>query len=192
MRKTATIIGVATAILLSAPAHANKQPNEILQAIDDALPGDLINDPTAIDWQVYGNSKKPKRVDAKQTPGQVAMQLKVVKKGAEKYDMGVNVPITGDIAADHLINVAFWARATKADTADGKGILGVRINENQEPYSGFGNADVKIGPEWYLHEVKMRADADYAKDKTVVGFQLAGAKQTIEIGQVYVLDLGND
>ncbi len=184
---TIALLGLMTS---AAPLAAGQQSNPTLQAIDDALPGDLINDPTTIDWAVYGNSKKPKQVDAKETPGQVAMRLQVVKKGVQKYDMGVNVPIIGTIKSGHLINVAFWARADKADTADGKGMIGVRINENKEPYAGFGDQDLKIGSEWYLYEVKMRADMDLKKGSAVAGFQLAGAKQTIEIGQVYVLDLG--
>ena len=118
------------------------------------------------------------------------MQLKVAKKGAQKYDMGVNVPITGAVKSGHMINVAFWARSDAAETADGKGTVGVRINENKAPYDGFGDQDVAIGSEWYLYEVKMRANMDLKKGDAVVGFQLAGAKQTIEIGQVYVLDLG--
>ena len=190
MSRKLLMLGATALVFGASPLLAGKQENEVLQAIDDALPGDLINDPTTIEWDVYGNSKKPKQVDAKETPGQVAMQLQVVKKGAQKYDMGVNVPITGAIKSGNLINVAFWARAKKADTDDGKGLIAVRINQNKAPYDGFGDQDVKLGSEWYLHEVKMRANADLKKGEAVVGFQLAGAKQTIEIGQVYVLDMG--
>jgi hypothetical protein len=179
-----------SAISLAAGTATAKQPNAVLQAIDDALPGTLINDPTVVDWVVYGNSKKPKQVAAPETPGQYAMQLKVVKKGAQKYDMGVNVPIRTGIESGNMITVAFWARAVKADTADGNGIVGVRINENKEPYGGFGDRDVKIGSEWKLYEAKMRSTMTLAAGQAVAGFQLAGAKQTIEIGQVYVLDMG--
>lgn len=179
-----------SALSLMAGAAMAKQPNAVLQAIDDALPGTLINDPTVVDWVVYGNSKKPKQVAAPETPGQYAMQLKVVKKGAQKYDMGVNVPIRAGITSGNMITVAFWARAVKADTADGNGIVGVRINQNKEPYDGFGDQDVKIGTEWKLYDAKMRSTMTLAAGQAVAGFQLAGAKQTIEIGQVYVLDMG--
>lgn len=184
-----SIIAVS-AISLMASAAIAKQPNAVLQAIDDALPGTLINDPTVVDWVVYGNSKKPKQVAAPETPGQFAMQLKVVKKGTQKYDMGVNIPIRTGITSGNMITVAFWARAVKADTADGNGIVGVRINENKEPYDGFGDQGMKIGSEWKLYEAKMRATMTVAAGQAVAGFQLAGAKQTIEIGQVYILDMG--
>ncbi|MFC4293224.1 hypothetical protein ACFOWX_12435 [Sphingorhabdus arenilitoris] len=184
------LLGLGALLLASSPLIAAQHSNPVLQAIDDALPGDLINDPTVIDWVFYGNSKKPKQVEAPETPGKFAMQMQVTKKGANKYDMGINIPLMSDIKTGHVINVAFWARVTKAETEDGKGDLRLRINENKEPYPGFGEADVKLGNEWYLHEVQMRANRDIAKKDAVVGFQLAGAKQTVEIGQVYVLDLG--
>ncbi|MEP3226145.1 MAG: hypothetical protein ABJO01_09225 [Parasphingorhabdus sp.] len=183
------IIGFSVLSFSVSPATA-KQPNAVLQAIDDALPGRLINDPTVVDWTVYGNSRKPKQVSAPETPGQYAMQLKVIKKGAAKYDMGVNIPIRDAILSGHMITIAFWAKSTKADTGDGNGIVGLRINENQAPYAGFGDQDLKIGTQWKLYEAKMRATMALDAGQAVVGFQLAGAKQTIEIGQVYVLDMG--
>lgn len=184
------IIIALSAISLSAGTAIAKQSNAVLQAIDDALPGTLINDPTVVDWVVYGNSKKPKQVAAPETPGQYAMQLKVTKKGAAKHDMGVNVPISAAITPGNMITVAFWARADKADTADSNGIVGVRINEDKAPYDGFGDQDVKIGSEWKLYEAKMRSTMTLGAGQAVVGFQLAGVKQTVEIGQVYVLDMG--
>ena len=36
----------------------------------------------------------------------------------------------------------------------------------------------------------MRSNMDLAPAQAVAGSQLAGAKQTVEIGQVYVLDMG--
>lgn len=179
-----------SAISLGAGAAMATQRNAVLQAIDEALPGTLINDPTVVDWVVYGNSKKPKQVSAPETPGQFAMQLKVTKKGAVKHDMGVNVPISAAITSGNMITVAFWARTDKADTADGNGLVGVRINEDKAPYDGFGDQDMKIGTEWKLYEAKMRSTMALDAGQAVVGFQLAGAKQTIEIGQVYVLDMG--
>ncbi len=184
-----TIIALS-AISLAAGTATAKQPNAILQAIDDALPGTLINDPTVVDWVVYGNNRKPKQVAAPETPGQFAMQLKVAKKGAAKHDMGVNVPIRTGIISGNMITVAFWAKATKADTADGNGVVGVRINEDKAPYDGFGDQDMKIGTDWKLYEAKMRSTMTLGAGQAVVGFQLAGAKQTIEIGQIYVLDMG--
>ncbi|NJM51674.1 MAG: hypothetical protein HC843_13070 [Sphingomonadales bacterium] len=183
-------LGFSALLLLSSPLIAAPHSNPVLQAIDDAFPGDLINDPTVIDWVFYGNSKKAKQVEAPETPGKYAMQMQVAKKGANKYDIGLNVPLMSDIVSGHVINVAFWARVSKAETDDGKGDLQLRINENKEPYAGFGEVNVRPGSEWVLHQVQMRADRNIAKKDAVLGIQLAGAKQTIEIGQIYVLDLG--
>jgi hypothetical protein len=43
-------------LLCDAPVIAfDDQPTAELQALDDALPGSLINDPTRLDWQIFWN-----------------------------------------------------------------------------------------------------------------------------------------
>ena len=45
-----------------------------------------------------------------------------------------------------------------------------------------------VGSEWRLYEVPATADRDVPKGQAVLGFQLAGARQTIEIGQVIIVE----
>jgi hypothetical protein len=51
-----------------------------------------------------------------------------------------------------------------------------------------GPAD--IGPEWKTVEIKGKADKDYAAGSLSVGIQLATSKQTVDLGPIVVLDLG--
>lgn len=174
----------STVPAMSAPPQRNAE----LQALDDALPGQLINDPSNLDWPVYGSGVSHKPVKSTDAPGGGAIQINVPRKGANLFDAGINAPITGAIFAGQRITVAFYARRVKADTPDGNGILGVRIQQNIAPYAGFSDRQLSIGPEWRLYEVTGLAERDIPAGQAVVGFQLGGARQTIEIGQTIVVE----
>ena len=71
------------------------QPTAELQALDDALPGSLINDPTRLDWQIFGTGQTSKPVKGEDIPGgKAALQITVPKAGATLFEVGANAPIT--------------------------------------------------------------------------------------------------
>ncbi len=176
------------ALGLSVPATAADQPNAELQALDDSLPGTLINDPTRLDWPVFGPGAVSKSVTGKDIPGgYAAIQITVPKKGATAFELGINAPITASIKSGTDIVVAFYARTISADTPDGKGRIGARVQMNAAPYSGFGDKTFEIGKEWALYEVSAKSNMAIPRGKAVVSFQLSGAKQVIEIGQTIVV-----
>ncbi len=176
------------AMLLIAPSAAiAQQPTPELQALDDALPGTLINDPTRLDWQVYGTGQTSKSVKGEKIPGgKAALQITVPKAGATLYEVGTNAPITEGIKSGSDIAVAFYARTVSADTADGNGRIGVRVSQNAAPYSGFGDTTLVIEKEWKLYQISAKSNINIPKGQAIVGFQLSGAKQVIEIGQTIV------
>lgn len=45
-----------------------EQPTTELEALDDALPGTLINDPTRLDWQSFGAGLEVKAVKGEKYP----------------------------------------------------------------------------------------------------------------------------
>lgn len=164
------------------------QPTAELQALDDALPGSLINDPTRLDWQIFGTGQTSKPVKGEDIPGgKAALQITVPKAGATLFEVGANAPITTSIKAGTDIVVAFYARTVSADTSDGKGRIGVRVQQNIAPYSGFGDTTLVIDKDWKLYEVSAKATSSISRGQAVVGFQLAGAKQVLEIGQTIVV-----
>ncbi|MGB3722409.1 MAG: endo-1,4-beta-xylanase [Pacificimonas sp.] len=182
----------ALCLLLAAfaiPAAAQQRAPE-LQALDDALPGTLINDPYTFDWESYGDELRMRRAKAPEIPGQYAIRFTVARKGAQLYDAGSNAPITGAIAAADTIRLAMWARTITADTDDGLGRIAVRVNRDGGDYAGFGDQMLSVGAGWKLYELNAVSTLDLAAGEAVVGIQLAGAKQTVEIGQLYVMNLG--
>ncbi len=188
MMKSLALAGMlATAPVTTASAQT-KQPTPELQALDDALPGTLINDPSRLDWAVFGPGVSSKAIKGSAAPGGGALQITVPKKGATIYEIGTNAPITAAIQPGQRITVAFYARTIKAETADGQGIVSVRFQQNAAPYPGFGDTRQTIGSDWKLYEVTAVSDRAIPARQAVVSFQLSGAKQTIEIGQTIIVE----
>lgn len=181
-------IVIAAAAMLLTPALSAKQPTAELQALDDALPGNLINDPSRLDWAVFGPGASSKAIKGTTSPGGGALQISSPRKGATLYEIGTNAPITADIKPGQRITVSFYARTIKAETSDGKGVISVRFQQNAAPYPGFGETKLFVGAEWQLYEVTAVADRAISKNEAVVGFQLSGAKQTVEIGQTIIVE----
>jgi hypothetical protein len=188
MRFKFLTIAMATSILASAQASAEK-PNAQLQALDDALPGTLINDPSKLDWPIFGPGVESKPVkDASIPGGGGALQITSPTAAKNIYDIGANAPIRTEIKPGQKIVVAFYARTIKAETPDGYGKIGLRIQQNAAPYPGFGDKVLSIGPEWKLYEVSATSNIAIAKGLAVTNFQLSGAKQTVQIGQTIIVE----
>jgi hypothetical protein len=66
------------------------------------------------------------------------------------------------------------------------GRIGVRFQQNAAPYPGFGDTTFVIEKEWKLYQMTAKSNITIPKGQAVVAFQLAGAKQIIEIGQTIV------
>jgi hypothetical protein len=179
----------ASCLLAASNGVVAQQPNAQLQALDDALPGVLINDPSKLDWAIFGPGVSSKPIKDKNIPGGGgALQITSPSKAANMYDIGANAPITAAIKSNQKLVVAFYARTISADTPDGKAKIGVRFQQNAAPYPGFGDAVLNIGPEWNLYEVKATSNIAIAKGLAVLNFQLSGAKQTIQIGQTIIVE----
>ncbi len=188
MRRVGILIALLGSAVVSAAAVAQQATPE-LQALDEALPGNLINDPSRLDWDVFGPGQSHKPVKSTDIPGGgAALQVTIPKAGKSLYEIGTNAPINAAIKPGQQLVVAFYARAVKAATPDGKGIIGVRFQQNSAPYPGFGDTTLAIGPKWELYEVRATADKAIAKGLAVVAFQLSGAKQTIEFGQTIIVE----
>lgn len=188
MRKLKLTCAFAAAALITMPAAA-QQPTPELQTLDDQLPGTLVNDPSKMDLAIFGAGAKIKQVRDPAIPGGgAALQVTIASVGMTPYAIGGNAPIRTAIRSGTDYTVGFYARIKSADTPDGKGRVSVRFQQNSAPYPGFGDKQLLIDKEWAFYEVSAKADRDISAGLAVVGFQLAGAKQQIEIGQIIVVE----
>jgi len=163
--------------------------NAVLADLQQRLPGRLINDPTRIDWAVQGAALKVSVLqDARIPGGGAARRYTVPAKLANAWEAQTLVPLTAAIASGQTVTVGFYARSVSASTPDGKGTLGVRVQQNAAPYSGFADRTLSISPEWKWYEVSGVAPRAIARDVVTISLQLGGAAQVIEIGQTIVIE----
>jgi hypothetical protein len=147
----------------------------------------IINDPASLDWEYYGGGYKLKPIRDPNFPGGAAVEVEV-QKGHDPWSAGSNIHLSGPIVTGRNYVVRFWARTLSAASSDGKGRILVRFLRNSDPYPGFGDTLVEIGPDWHVYEVSGKATIDSPVDKAAVGMQLAGVGQTIQIGQAVVAE----
>jgi hypothetical protein len=185
--KTAMLTIAAGVLAFSAAAAAQDLSPE-LQALDAKLPGTLINDPSRLDWATQGTGFKSKGVTDPAIPGGgAAIHFEIPKTDPKPYSIQAFVPLLSKIAKGDTVTIGFYGRALAAETPDGKGVVNVRFQQNSDPWPGFGDAAVKLGAEWEWHEVSGISNINIDRQVAVVALQLAGARQTVEIGQAIVV-----
>ena len=148
----------------------------------------IINDPTSLDWEYYGAGYKLKPIRDPSIPGGGAAVQVDVQKGHDPYSAGANIHLKAPIVAGRDYVVRFWARTLSAKSDDGKGRIIVRFQRNADPYPGFGETTVTIGPDWQSYEVTGRATINSPVEQAVVGIQMASVGQIFQIGQTIVAE----
>ena len=181
---------LAACLLAAAPFAAAPAAAQPAAAADD-ITSRIISSP---DPRTY-------RLDGVRTGGGVrrdegvqggrALRVPVPGRGENPWTVAVAVPITRAVQAGDNLVLAFWARLERGD--DGATTTVLPYNAVQmagAPYTALFNGPVTIGPEWQIHEIRGRADRSYGAGELNVSLHLATAKQTVDIGPVFVLNMG--
>lgn len=182
-------------ILTTAPASSANEADDAIIAqalatLDAQLPGKLINNPYDIKWSAHGSDKKEGIVKSEGVPGNIAYQVKVKKRKKDPWETAIRIPMTETVAKGDVILVSYWARAAKPQKGKEFGDITISLQRNIEPYDSVFESRVDLGTEWKLYNASGKAKRDYAADKTSLNFNLAYAKQTLEFGQFYIMNLG--
>lgn len=182
MRTKLFLAAVAVAILAS-PGAA--------QSGDDAILDKVINVPPPSAFTVNGIKGKPKVRNDDSVMGGKALRIQVPGKSERAWDVSVNNAINKPVKAGDEIVLAFWARLEKGEDGATTAVLPHNaVQLSKEPYSAVIAGPATIGPEWKLHEVKGKADRDYAAGDLNATLHLATGKQTVDLGPMFVLDMG--
>lgn len=170
-------------ILFSFSAAAVAQvptPDEVRQQIDDAIPGDLVNDPLSFQWVTYGEGLRVKSIDVATIPGGVGIEAKLKSAKANKWDAGINVPIKEAISKGDTVRIFIWVRS------DVETNVGTRLQQDFAPYNGFGEWTLQPTKEWQLNNYETVATYDLEPGKSTFSLQLGAKAQSIEVGQIYI------
>ena len=153
-------------------------------------PSEMIRYPGADGLNTYGLSKDPKVVSVDRLPGGEALEVKVTRKGAEIYSAGVQATNQVKISKGDVIFTAIWMRATDLPEGASETTIPIALQQAKEPYDTWAMEQVKVGQEWRLHFIHGTAPEKYKKEGMTLSLQVAGEKQTLEVGPVFMMNLG--
>ena len=134
---------------------------------------------------------KAEPVPVKLLPGGKAMRLQIPRKGQNAWDISVNSALKKPVKAGDTLLLVFQAKLVQGE--NGVTTTTLPWNSNSltgPPWSGVVGGPTDIGPDWKMVEIKGKSDKNYAPGALAAGIQLATAKQTVDLGPIIVLDLG--
>ncbi|WP_315763075.1 hypothetical protein [Sphingomonas sp. Y38-1Y] len=149
-----------------------------------------INQP-GIGWEVYGPNQRAKQVPAAELPGGQAVRVQVAKAGANPWDAGASYPAIKPVAAGDTLLVMVFLRAP--DAAAGTTVpVPIGAGGAEAPYTPVAAETVQVGSGWKRYYASGVSAQAFAAGKARISLQLAGAKQVIEMGPAFLLNLGQN
>jgi hypothetical protein len=186
-----TIRALAACLLMLAPlAPAAAQQ----QSADEDILSHVISVPNPRAYRVDGTqagAQSQVRNDSTVQGGK-ALRVQVPGRSEQAWTTAVSVPINHAVhSGDHLI-LAFWARLEQGDNGAATASLPYNaIQLSAAPYTAVFSGPVTLTPQWQMFSIEGHAARDYADGAINVAIHLATGHQTIDIGPVFVLDMGN-
>ncbi|HKE95999.1 MAG TPA: hypothetical protein VKB34_16950 [Povalibacter sp.] len=159
---------------------ASAQDTDILQK--------AINKP-GLSYNIYGPADH-KIIKDKTVQGGQAVRVKIPKAGPDNWTVGAQSAIEKPIADADVLMIAFWARAPELKDGETTPLPFVGVGLAQAPYTQIISGTVDVTNQWKLHMVRGRASGNFAAGTTNAGLHLAANKAVIDLGPIFVLDLG--
>lgn len=180
---------LAAALAASPTAAARQQAGE--QAGADDIASRIISVPAPSRYRVDGVRTGARvRPDSRVQGGQ-ALRVPVPGRAEQAWATSVAVPITQPVRRGDNLVLAFWARLESGENGSASTVLPYNaVQLAAAPYTALFTGPVTIDGEWKLHELRGRADRDYAAGALSVSIHLATARQTVDLGPVFVLNMG--
>lgn len=151
----------------------------------------IINRPPVTAWRIDGLSGKPViRNDPAVQYGK-AVRIDVPGKGEHPWSIAASNPIDKPVKAGDNLVLAFWARLEKGENGATSATLPYNaVQMTADPYTPVFAQPVTIGPEWKMMQVQGKANRDYAAGQLTITVHLATARQVVDLGPVFLLDMG--
>jgi hypothetical protein len=182
---------IAAALLALAAASAPLCQAFAAQEDSSAILDKVISaaDPKA--YRVDGIQGKP-TVRAANSPNfPRALRVDVPGKAPNAWAIAVSVPVNKPVKAGDKLVLAVWARLEKGENGATSTILPYNaVQMSASPYTALFSGPLTIDSEWKLQQVEGSSNADHAAGTLNVSIHLATAKQVVDIGPVFLLDMG--
>jgi hypothetical protein len=178
--------GLVTGLLVVMPVAAAMAQTP--PAAGGSIFDKAVNAP-GIGWSVYGPNQTARQVPAAEVPGGAAVRVQVNHAGAHPWDVGAGYPTIKPIAAGDTLLVMVYLRAPDAKPDAGASVP-IGAIEADPPFTSIAGETVKVGSGWKRYFAAGVASKAMAPGKARISLQLAGAKQVVEVGPAFLLDLG--
>ena len=181
------VLCFAMTALTSVPAAAQQQ------SADDEILNRIISVPNPRAYRVDGtqNGAQSQVRNDSGVQGGKALRVQVPTRSAQTWDTAVSVPINRAVHSGDNLVLAFWARLEQGDNGATSASLPYNsVQLSAAPYTAVFTGPVTLTPAWQMFEITGRANRDYAADALNVSIHLATGHQTIDIGPVFVLNMG--
>ena len=179
---------LAMTALPPAPAAAQQQAS----AEDDIL-SHVISVPNPRAYRVDGtqNGAQSQVRNDSSVQGGKALRVQVPARSTQTWDTAVAVPINRAVHAGDNLVLAFWARLEQGDNGATTASLPYNsVQLSAAPYTAMFSGGVTVTGQWQMFEIHGQAARDYAAGALNVSIHLATGHQTIDIGPVFLLDMG--
>lgn len=173
IKRLAVLTGLIATVAATVPAYAQ-----------DDIVKHLISNPNVGSWQFYGQQQTNKKIPDPAVQGGTAVEATATGVG-EPYAAAGQVEINQKITKGDHIMCAVWLKAKTPPATT----LHSRLQINSAPYTALTESDFSITDQWKLYTMEIDADQDYDKGKLVFTVQLNGAKQTVDLGPAFVLNM---
>jgi len=175
------------AACLAVPATAHSQ--EAQTNSTDDITQRIISVPAPSRFIMIGTQGRVRRDEGVQ--GGSALRIRVPGRSDQPWAISVNVPITRAVRAGDKLVLAFWARLEEGENGGETTVLPFNaVQLASPPYTPLFHGPLTIGHDWRLQEIRGRADRDYPEGALNVAIHLATARQTVDLGPVFVLNMG--
>jgi len=163
-------------------------PSFAAEPADDLL-SKIINVPAPSAIRVDGSVGKLR--DDPGVQGGKALRIDVPGKSDTSWTTAIATPVKKPVKAGDALVLAFWARLVKGDNGATTATLPYNaVQLAADPYTPLFTQGVTIGSDWKIYEVKGKADKDYAAGTINIAIHLATGKQTIDLGPIFLLNMG--
>lgn len=179
-------LAVALGLLAAAPAFS--ETIDPLQS--DTLIKKVINEPGTA-YTFYGPGLSTKSMKDSDIPGGEFVRV-TAAKSKNPYDAGGGYQITKAIKAGDVIFFAIYARAPNLKNGETASMPGIGVVQDGAPYTPIAVADKQLTNQWNVYYVSGKSSTNWPRGKAHVAMQLAADNQVIDLGPVFVLDLGPD
>ena len=178
---------VALGLCAATPAFS-----EIIDPLQsEALVKKVINDPGTA-YTFYGPGMTQKTMKDADIPGGMFVRVEVSQRGAHPWDSGGSYQINKPIKTGDVLFFAIYARAPNLKTGETASLPQMGVGQDGTPYAPIAIGDRQITNQWGVYYVSGKATSAWHRGETHVALQLAADKQVIDLGPVFVLDLGPD